>query len=64
LNATCRVVRQGEACGKDATCKIVFSGGDVQPACVDCALHLKQIAKELFKTNLTVESASTTVSKT
>ena len=64
MSATCRVVRQGEACGKIATHRVTFVGGDVQPACIDCALHLKQIAKELFKTNLTVESASTTVAKT
>jgi hypothetical protein len=37
---TCRVVRQDKACGKTATCRLVFGDGDVQSACAGlCDLH-------------------------
>lgn len=60
---TCRVVKpeKADACGAEATHRIVFAPDDAHFTCHECALYLQQMAYEVHKIRLTVEPASTTV---
>jgi len=41
----CRVVVNGEPCGKPRTRFVAFVDGDVIPSCEECALNLQQTAQ-------------------